>query len=634
CIIYPAKGVGSERSALRSDSMVPVDSSIVTQTFICDEDRISGITIRFAQNHTSAYGDPVEVTLTGMGRRASWLVDAPMASAGQVDLFINDPFEDTEGETFVLTAGCGGVSGLFLSTTREQHYDAQAFTLNGEEVPGGYASFQVIANRVDINLLFAVWAAAFVLIMLLLSLLLKHNVKTHNIFLFLWISISLLSLVSAVPMNTPDECPHFLRAFEISRGDLSPVMTTDSEGNKGRLLPSAVDEFYRAFRNVNEPRFSDLKRVSDIRVNEGSTKLYPAYYTPLYFPTDYAPQALGIAIMSLFTDRVLLLWYASRIMNTIWAGILLTLSIRLMPCKKELFAVLALMPVFLQETWGSAPDAGATACCMLFVAEILWLREGADPEWVRSHRKLIMLMLFATMALVSLSKIIYVPICLLFIFVPKEFYSYSEKDGKKPVFTDRWRQAIWIALAAAMAVILGVTDLFYASGYDIQLVDGVNPSLQEAYMLAHPLHFLDAMLEAFRSMTIQIVTGFFDVKGGAAVQLKTPVFTASLTLAALLSALSLRDRISVNKRIRITFIFLFILVTLLLNAAEYAAWTPYRAISVYGLQSRYYLPVLPMLLMAITPKETDSPSLRRGFPLYAVAAGDVLLLLSFMVQVL
>lgn len=616
-IIFSQRGTGSARSSLLSDSVVPVDSSFASQTFICDEDSIAGITVRFSQNHSSDWGDPVSVTLEGDDLQASWLIDAPMLSTGQVDLYLDEPVEGTEGKTYTLTASCGGVSGLFLSTTREQHYDAQLFSLNGNEVEGGYASFQVIKSRINKSAYFAVFSVVLILTLTVLSFLLKKNVKTHLIFLFLWSVISLLSLMSAVPMNTPDECPHFLRAFEISCGRPTPVMTTDADGNSGRLLPSAIDEFYKSFLNVNEPRFSDLEAASKVRVDRSSLKLYPAYYTPLYFPTDYAPQALGIAAASLFSDRVLVLWYASRIMNTIWTGLLLTLAIWLVPYKKELFSVLALLPVFLQETWGSSPDAGTTAYCLLLLAEVLWLCEN---EGNVKKKPLVTALLFITMAAVSLSKIIYAPICLIFIFVPDSFFGSKRK------------KLIWIIFATIMVMLLGLTDLMYASGYDIQLVDGVDPDMQKAYILSHPLHFLDAMIEAFHSMTPKLFGELFNMKGGAVVQLTTPVVTACLSLLAFLSAFVLLDSRGPSFPMRMVFAGLFLAVTLLLNAAEYVAWTPLRAISVYGLQTRYYLPALPLLLLSVSPPASGETSQKRGFPLYAVAAGDILLLASFFIQ--
>ncbi|WP_330577204.1 DUF2142 domain-containing protein [Blautia sp. LMAG:89] len=69
----------------------------------------------------------------------------------------------------------------------------------------------------------------------------------------------------------------------------------------------------------------DIGENADQRIDREKTQFYGFGNTALYAPTSYLPQAVGIRIADLFTDRPMVLAYAGRIANMLMFGLLFSL---------------------------------------------------------------------------------------------------------------------------------------------------------------------------------------------------------------------------------------------------------------------------------------------------------------------
>ena len=76
-----------------------------------------------------------------------------------------------------------------------------------------------------------------------------------------------------------------------------------------------------------------------------------------YGPIGYLPQAAGIAVGRLFGAPPLICFYLARLANLLVAVTLLFFAIRLAPFGKQLFVLMALLPVTMMELASVSSDA-------------------------------------------------------------------------------------------------------------------------------------------------------------------------------------------------------------------------------------------------------------------------------------
>ena len=94
----------------------------------------------------------------------------------------------------------------------------------------------------------------------------------------------------------------------------------------------------------------------------------------MYAPTSYLPQAVGIRIADLFTDRPMVLAYAGRIANMLMFGLLFFFAIRLTPVGKNFLVLLGLVPVNIQSANSMSADALALALTVALASFVLAMR--------------------------------------------------------------------------------------------------------------------------------------------------------------------------------------------------------------------------------------------------------------------
>ena len=185
-------------------------------------------------------------------------------------------------------------------------------------------------------------------------------------------AIRVCTLAAVPAFNSTDEYSHYLRSYEVSRGYLT------SEGNGGNDLFS----YGRTFNSGLVPEFSakdhvslwDIGENADQRIDREKTQFYGFGNTALYAPTSYLPQAVGIRIADLFTDRPMVLAYAGRIANMLMFGLFFFFAIRLTPVGKNFLVLLGLVPVNIQSANSMSADALALALTVALAAFVLAMR--------------------------------------------------------------------------------------------------------------------------------------------------------------------------------------------------------------------------------------------------------------------
>ena len=367
------------------------------------------------------------------------------------------------------------------------------------------------------------------------------------------------------PAAPPDEAHHFYRAFEISCRNLFSKSFPGGAG--GNILPAGIEAY------------TDPSAVLDW--GNASPVLFSN--TALYFPTCYLPQALGIRIARLFTNHTMAVFYAGRAANFATAYVLSILALKYMPFGKTILFIIMCFPVTLQEMVSLSPDAVTNALSFLFLAGVLRLCHDGKQLTRRQFVQLLVCSLW-----LSAAKVIYVAAGLIAVLLPASLY----KDGK----TARRARALLLLTP----VIANILSMSYSARFIGDLTAGVNAAGQVKFALTNPVLVLLAVIRStaqdlqfwVRSMTA-------DYMGSLNLMINPGVTLVLMLLLGFAVASADAGEENRNRRLSISLMILAAFGFLAMLGSLYVTWTVVGAGKVNGIQGRYLIPFVPMVLAGV-----------------------------------
>jgi len=188
------------------------------------------------------------------------------------------------------------------------------------------------------------------------------------------------------PFQFNDEHAHFVRAYEISRGDWI--------GRPDPRTPADVFAAIQRYPERTEPagstaEFSGARLVADTRTvavfpgpARGSLQFFKwgLLASQSYWPVAYAPASIGIAIASIFDLPVTGMLYAGRCVNVLCFLAAVAATLLLAPQYRGLLAAVALMPMTVLQAAAVSADQVTIALALLVFGLVLRARE-APVSW-------------------------------------------------------------------------------------------------------------------------------------------------------------------------------------------------------------------------------------------------------------
>ena len=575
--------------AANGESISMTDGMEVSEFINCQQERLEGMILQTQKNPQAETGI-LKVQLYQEGKLIQeWFASQYSYRGTQLKLVLEQPLEQVKGtELEVRLQGTGGDTGIILSTN--QHPEEGVF-LNGGEKANTRLCLSLIRENVDTVQVFlgvavftaAVWAVLFWLIQI------KGWRQIHRLFLVCYLVMGIFQLFSVPMFTTPDEENHFLRAYQIAEGQLISQQNQDDSAQgvsgAGGELPAALK--FGGGRYMADLKLYDLKQMAQYEIDENDTMFIKFGNTALYAPGTYLPQAVGIKIADLFTDRVLVLAYAGRICNWLLNGLLTALAIRWLPAGKNLAFLLAMLPMSLQQFNSLSPDAFVFSLAMTLTAFVLHMRfTRKEPMKVRHY-----VLMYAMVFILCQCKVVYAPLCLLLFLIPRERFGGTKK------------YVLNIFGAGGLGLATCGSWLLISSRFLSEFQPGVDSAAQVSYILRSPVNFLGAILKTFDT------TGGGLLKSILGEKLGWLTITTSFTLLVVFAILILiyvfldNDiaKINFTPFTRAVLLGTTALITLAICASLYVQWTEYHSEVIRGIQGRYFLPLLLPALLAVKP---------------------------------
>lgn len=430
------------------------------------------------------------------------------------------------------------------------------------------------------------------------------KISAHRFFLCVAPAVCFLMVCLTPPFQVADEYAHYFRIYQISEGQWHGVKFGDRVGG---FIPVSIMKITEAFDNM--PRNPQQKLNWSWWRQTWSIPLCPEQRVAQDFagsgfmpPYAYLPQAVGMRIGTLFNSPPILLFYLGRLANAFVWCLFVYLAVRLIPTASWLLTALALAPMSVFQAASLSYDASINSLSFLFLALIL--RRAFAADYCLNWKDLLIWMLL--IVAVAISKPFYAALALLVFIVPPTFL------GKRSHYI---KTALFLVIVTAICFGLWTTaksnyltyDEYHPAFRDTQaLMPGANPSLQAHYLLNHPGGFLRA--GAIEMLNIDKYTAWIGILGW----LDTPFpirfyFGFGLLVLILVATDRVSSvRIAVWQRIFLAGIAVLAIASVLVSL--YLIFSPVGAQSIRGVQGRYLIPIMPLVLIALHGKLTQMPS--------------------------
>lgn len=418
------------------------------------------------------------------------------------------------------------------------------------------------------------------------------------------VAATLLFAALTPPFQAPDEDQHYYKALLLAEGR---VLAETRGGLIGAELPRAAtalrtQDFAAAPAGVAQvyapAMLARAWRADPAREGRAFVE-FPNVAS--YAPTLYAPQAAGIAAAQFLGVPRLGGFYLGRLVNAALALALLALALRLVPFGRAAFLAIAALPTFAYQTGSLSPDAYINA--FGFLALALSLRLGAGAGGARG--------VVIVAPLLALAKGVYLPLMAA---------GLDLRRGRA------WLLIGAMALGAAAFVawmkLTGGSQALYhimsrrtgESVLTAPLADQLRVVLADPVAFARIL--VSSVVERAPVYLLQIVGRF----GWNAILL--PLLLYPLAGAMLVAAVLAGGGAEAGAARRVWWLAVAVGVALLIETAMYLTGTPYAADFIQGTQGRYFIPLLPLVLLAAMP------AARRDWAERAFAVGAGVLLLA------
>ena len=397
------------------------------------------------------------------------------------------------------------------------------------------------------------------------------------------------------PLQAPDEYWHYMRAYSISCGRLDFDAGESFPDDVYQLIDRFPGVFYKEVHERGEGTVPG--RLEEYFALEQSAKPYEGerVSTPMQLVVPYIPAALGMALARLFGAGALGCLWAGRLMNAALLAVCAWYALGRAERYRGAIIVAALLPLTLFMGASLSYDAIFLACSLVFIGNML-------AEKIVWRDLIIASAAFGVMIMI---KPIYAPLALLVFALPKDAFAKLKinRAAALGIIAAAGALCYFASLAYAGIAAEGIAPVGNPSGADV--------GAQIAYLLQNPARYL---------VTLAVdgwMNGFYLGDWGAFGWLDAVCrLTGALTPALVVAAAALcSDDARDDRRSRVWIYLAAALAQyVIIVTGFYCTWSAPGGTSILGVQARYFIPVLPLVFIALCSVfyKLGGPRERRG----------------------
>lgn len=407
-----------------------------------------------------------------------------------------------------------------------------------------------------------------------------NNIKLEKLFLYVILVFGVVHVFINVPLINYDEHAHFWRAYEISLGNI--------KSNPKNEFPKTIIELF--FKDNGdypnrEFNYSNLKEHLIESLNSEDKIPFAVGASGGYSIINYLFTTIGLTVGRLNNASPIFILFLGRLTNLIFYAILSYYAIKIVPGLKlkKIFGIVSILPMSVILAASYSPDAVIIGFTLLAIAYILKIKFDENIKKVNIKHFII----FTLLALIpTICKIVYIFLFGLIFIIPKE------------KFNKRYSKLLW-SVGQIIIVFIGyyIFNIFLKGTPHTPIEK--NPIEQILYCLSNPINCIGILLNTLRLYSLDYLIQMTGGWNGFNV--------FSLILLIILFIVTIEDtdekeyKFSIKDKVIIGIISLIEILSVFV--ALYIDWSTATAPFVLGIQGRYFLPVIPLLLMIISNSE-------------------------------
>ena len=496
-------------------------------------------------------------------------------------LFSNFPVSDLD-QVLVLTVSADSQpsEALTIWATNEDSIPGCSLTVGGDLREGDICVRGINCDSDLRN--YAIIVFSFLLILVTGSMfLLGRGQKIEMVYTVLASSLGIVYLFTMTPLSIPDEPHHYHSAYQLSN-------ILNQDWDKIGYGDSADFNYSRLTGHYNvASAYERLMEELSVPGVEGELVEIPQPRS-LKYPIEYLPQAIGISIARLLGANFLITFYLGRLFNLVFFVACLFFTIRLVPRFKLLFVVLGVAPMVLHQAASFSCDGFINGVSFLLIALIL---RSIYAEGAFSKKEFWPIVI--TSMLLAPAKLVYYPILLLVLLIPKERFQGAKQKARTV--------ALLLFVAIVPLCLFGMKSMFSMA---VSTERALNWEGGHNYTTAFILHHPGKTVAIFaRTFSGSGVRWFKEAIGATlcGLSLGLPDWTTWCFIIILaISALGYAGDIEgLKTKERVAFLAVSVIVTLLIMLSMFLGWTSDTRSVILGVQGRYFIPILPLLLLQV-----------------------------------
>lgn len=410
--------------------------------------------------------------------------------------------------------------------------------------------------------------------------------KPENLFLVLGTLMGLCYMVSIVPLAVPDEGTHHMITLSQAAAIVNGGWKVDSSYLDYTAF-TLHNNSYEAFEYMYQYKaLFEETLTGEIVAFEGYTSNYPL---------QYFPQTLGAVIALLLGLNRFWVFLLGDFFNLAFYVGVTYVAIRRIPVGKTVLMLIASLPMSLHQASSLSSDPFLNCLSFLFIAEAVRAILGEGKMTWKD-----MLLLVLPGLLMTPAKAVYGALMLAVAFIPGRRFS----SGKV-----RWSFVVGTVLIAMVAALLPYLDWFL-DRFGVTIT-GEAATQSYGYSLTwvfqHPIETAKivgmTLLESTFDFYLDTMVGYS--LAGMTLYVNHGYVNMSVIIFALAAIIGAPGEKQLDGGRRAAFITIAAIGILAVVVSMFIGWTNPGETRVGGVQGRYFLPVVPMLLLGLRSRHIE-----------------------------
>lgn len=418
-----------------------------------------------------------------------------------------------------------------------------------------------------------------VLILIIISKKLYEKLQPHIVYIILALIMGGMYIFVIPLCAQSDEPEHIFRTFQVAKGEvISPVIN----GEFITEMPESIIDMVQVNSEAKKreyKKYYDIKEMMEIELNEEQTTQIRTVGN--YLGISYFPHALGVKIGMLFNMNPYYSAMLGRITGLVTIILLFALGIKKLPYHKLFATIILLSPVVLSYTACFSADSVLLVAAFLMFSYVLYYMHTKEKISKKDY------VIFAILTFIlSVSKMAYLPLIGVLMFIPKECFENTKIKSSK----------IKLLIVGIFIIFGMISALWWMNTANISATTG-DASNTNSWIYSKPLSYLIVL---FRNTATNAYSYLENAFAGHFLchNQVNPYAIVPLTyiIISVIAFLSDENKEKTTMMQKIITVGIIALVYALVATAMYVYNTSYKEGIIIGVQGRY---LLPLILLAM-----------------------------------